>query len=63
MKLLKNIAIRRYFLVADAKELGIKDKTAEKYIGQFKENALLGHEHNKYSKPDTLSRPKGPNGK
>ncbi len=37
--------------LAVAKELGIKDKTAEKYIGQFKENGLLDHEHNKYSKP------------
>ena len=37
--------------LAIAKELGIKDKTAEKYIGLFKENALLDHEHNKYSKP------------
>nr|WP_321356669.1 DUF3987 domain-containing protein [uncultured Draconibacterium sp.] len=34
-----------------AKELEIKDKTAEKYIGQFKENGLLDHEHNKHSKP------------
>lgn len=37
--------------LAVAKELDIKDKTAEKYIGQFKENGLLNHEHNKYSKP------------
>ena len=37
--------------LAVAKELEIKDKTAEKYIGQFKENGLLDHEHNKYSKP------------
>lgn len=34
-----------------AKDLGIKDKTAEKYIGQFKENDLLKHEHNNYTKP------------
>ena len=34
-----------------AKKLDIKDKTAEKYIGQFKENGLLEHEHNNYSKP------------
>ncbi len=38
-----------------AKQLDIKDKTAEKYIGQFKENGLLNHEHNSYTKP--------PNGK
>ncbi len=36
--------------LAVAKELEIKDKTAEKYIGQFKENDLLDHEHNKYTK-------------
>ena len=36
--------------LAIARELNIKDKTAEKYIGQFKENALLDHEHNKYTK-------------
>lgn len=36
-----------------AKELEIKDKTAEKYIGQFKEIGLLEHEHNNYTKsPD-----------
>jgi hypothetical protein len=38
-----------------AKDLDIKDKTAEKYIGQFKEIGLLQHEHNNYTKP--------PNGK
>lgn len=37
--------------LAVAKELDIKDKTAEKYIGQFKEANLLNHEHNKYCKP------------
>jgi hypothetical protein len=36
--------------LAVARELGIKDKTAEKYIGQFKENGLLNHEHNNYTK-------------
>jgi hypothetical protein len=36
--------------LAVAKALDIKDKTAEKYIGQFKENDLLEHEHNKYAK-------------
>lgn len=34
-----------------AKDLDIKDKTAEKYIGQFKEIGLLQHEHNNYTKP------------
>ncbi len=38
-----------------AKDLDIKEKTAEKYIGQFKEIGLLQHEHNNYTKP--------PNGK
>lgn len=37
--------------LAVAKKLSIKDKTAEKYIGQFKENGLLNHEHNSYTKP------------
>jgi hypothetical protein len=32
-----------------AEELGIKDKVAEKYIGQFKAK-LLQHEHNQYTK-------------
>lgn len=36
--------------LAVARQLNIKDKTAEKYIGQFKENGLLNHEHNKYTK-------------
>lgn len=45
---------RQGYLIV-AKELDIKDKTAEKYIGQFKENDLLNHEHNNYTKP--------PNGK
>ena len=49
--------------LAVAKELSIKDKTAEKYIGQFKENGLLEHEHNNYTKSATLSMPKGTNGK
>lgn len=35
-----------------AKTLDVKDKTAEKYIGQFKENNLLEHEHNKYTKSE-----------
>ena len=42
----------RQAYLAVAKELGIKDKTAEKYIGQFKENSLLKHEHNKYTKSE-----------
>ncbi len=33
-----------------ARELQIKDKTAEKYIARFKENDLLEHEHNNYTK-------------
>lgn len=33
-----------------AKALEIKDKTAEKYIGQMKEIGLLQHEHNNYIK-------------
>ena len=33
-----------------AKDLDIKEKTAEKYIGQFKDNNLLHHEHNNYTK-------------
>ena len=33
-----------------AKDLDIKEKTAEKYIGQFKEAGLLAHEHNSYTK-------------
>jgi len=33
-----------------AKSLGIKDKTAEKYINLFKENDLLEHEYNNYRK-------------
>lgn len=36
-----------------AKELDIKEKTAEKYIGQFKENKLLNHSHNSYQKAKT----------
>lgn len=36
--------------LAIAKDLDIKDKTAEKYIGQFKEARLLHHEHNSYTK-------------
>lgn len=34
-----------------AKDLDIKEKTAEKYIGQFKDTGLLEHEHNNYTKP------------
>ena len=37
-----------------ARELGIKDKTAEKYIGQFKGNGLLNHEHNNYTKQQSI---------
>ena len=33
-----------------AREIEIKDKTAEKYIAQFKEIDLLEHEHNNYTK-------------
>ncbi|RZT96010.1 primase-like protein [Ancylomarina subtilis] len=33
-----------------ANKLGIKDKTAEKYITQFREANLLTHEHNAYTK-------------
>ena len=33
-----------------AKNLSIRDKTAEKYIGQFKEINLLKHEYNNYTK-------------
>lgn len=40
---------QEYLSVANS--LGIKDKTAEKYIGQFKEIGILNHEHNKYTKP------------
>jgi hypothetical protein len=36
-----------------AHQLGIKDKTSEKYIALFKESKLLEHEHNKYSKINT----------
>lgn len=36
--------------LAIAKDLDIKEKTAEKYIGQFKEIGLLHHEHNNYTK-------------
>ena len=39
---------QEYLSVANS--LGIKDKTAEKYIGQFKEIELLGHSHNAYRK-------------
>ena len=38
--------------LAVAREMEIKDKTAEKYIGQFKEINLLNHEHNNYTKPE-----------
>jgi hypothetical protein len=58
---LKGIKLKYYNTLPDnfnrqgyltvAKELEIKDKTAEKYIGQFKENNLLEHEHNNYTKP------------
>ena len=36
--------------LAIAKALEIKDKTAEKYIGQMKETGMLVHEHNNYVK-------------
>lgn len=42
----------RQAYLAAAKDLNIKDKTAEKYIGQFKEIGLLNHEHNKYTKAE-----------
>jgi len=38
--------------LAVAREMEIKEKTAEKYIGQFKEINLLNHEHNNYTKPE-----------
>lgn len=53
----------RQAYLAVSKELGIKDKTAEKYIGQFKENELLEHEHNSYTKPASLSKSNETNGK
>ncbi|MGD9928750.1 MAG: DUF3987 domain-containing protein [Mangrovibacterium sp.] len=40
----------RQAYLAVALALGIKDKTAEKYIGQFKEAGLLHHGHNNYTK-------------
>jgi hypothetical protein len=43
-------SFNRQAYLAVAKELDIKEKTAEKYIGQFKENDLLEHEYNKYKK-------------
>ncbi|MCW3785489.1 DUF3987 domain-containing protein [Plebeiibacterium sediminum] len=46
-------AFNRQGYLAVAKELDIKDKTAEKYIGQFKENKLLNHSHNSYQKPES----------
>lgn len=46
---------RQGYLVV-AKELNIKDKTAEKYIGQFKENELLNHSHNSYQKTKELRK-------
>jgi hypothetical protein len=33
-----------------AAEIGIKEKAAEKYIGQFRELKILNHEHNRYNK-------------
>lgn len=36
--------------LGSANKLGIKEKTAEKYISQFRETKLLSHEHNKYTK-------------
>ncbi|MGQ1910980.1 DUF3987 domain-containing protein [Marinifilum sp. RC60d5] len=39
--------------LAVAKQLDIKDKTAEKYVTQFREAKLLSHEHNKYTKTNT----------
>ena len=57
---LKGVKLKFYHALPDnfnrqgylsvARELGIKDKTAEKYIGQFKGNGLLKHEHNNYTK-------------
>jgi len=46
----RNFNRQEYLSVA--KELEIKDKTAEKYIGQFRLNGLLYHEHNKYTKTE-----------
>ena len=43
--------------LAVARELEIKDKTAEKYIGQFKEISLLNHEHNNYTKQQCSPKP------
>jgi len=34
-------------------QLGIKEKTAEKYVTQFRNAKLLNHEHNKYTKTNT----------
>src|SRR5690554_1238887 len=36
--------------ISTARNLNIKYKTPEKYIGQFKETGLLEHEHNNYTK-------------
>lgn len=41
----------RHTYLSVAQDLNIKEKTAEKYIGQFKEIGLLQHEHNNYTKP------------
>ncbi len=36
-----------------ASELDIKEKTAEKYITQFRDKGFLTHEHNQYTKTET----------
>lgn len=51
-KALPNTFNRQDYLSV-AKALKIKDKTAEKYIGQLRDIKLLTHEHNKYTKPVT----------
>lgn len=43
-------SFNRQGYLSAAKKLNIKDKTAEKYIGQFKERNLLNHSHNSYQK-------------
>lgn len=43
-------SFNRQGYLSAAKKLNIKEKTAEKYIGQFKERNLLNHSHNSYQK-------------
>ena len=40
---------QKYISIAET--LSIKEKTAEKYITQFRKDNLLNHQHNKYTKP------------